>query len=568
MAQGGDSGADGRPTAPRQEYLEIRGPTGAVQRLGLTGRKIAFGRAPDAQVRLPSETVSHYHAELFCDDFGRWWIHDLGSHNGTRVNGQRITESVLRNGDTVGMGAFALRFFQPPAAAGETTASDPQNSVLISSAQSGPIASLAEGAVPKVAASHLSSLIAFGRQLVGVQDAGERLRGLCRLMVGDEFGGWSAMVIRLCMDRPADPPRVICGPEARPEHRAWKPYVSGTLLQAVRQRRELLLASNAAEAPVDVQLSLPQSETALSALACPLSSGPQQMDFLYVVLPPEYGTREWLAMASLAVDAFQHAEASWVAYEQAKTNALIEQELAHAREIQMRLVPQAVSVLGWDVALEFEPCRWVGGDYVDVVPMPDGRTLLAVADVCGKGLHAALVAATVHSLVRACVQIGAGLTDLMTVLNGYLCEYIASGSFVTMLAVVVDPHGGRVECINAGHPPLMIISPRGEVRRCDAGGHTPLGLWPMAIQSAPDQVPDGHLMAMYTDGLTDMSSVSGKMVGLNRLGEQMGAACVSASGDGPTARQVADRLKAFIRETLGGQLPADDSTFLLARRLP
>jgi serine phosphatase RsbU (regulator of sigma subunit) len=75
-------------------------------------------------------------------------------------------------------------------------------------------------------------------------------------------------------------------------------------------------------------------------------------------------------------------------------------------------------------------------------------------------------------------------------------------------------------------------------------------------------------MAMYTDGLTDMSSVSGERVGLDRLGEQMGAACVSASGDGPTARQVADRLKAFIQETLGGQLPADDSTFLLARRLP
>ena len=547
MSQGGDSSADGRPAAPRQEYLEIRGPTGAVQRLSLTGRKLAFGRAPDAQVRLPSGTVSHYHAELFCDDFGRWWIHDLGSHNGTHVNGRRITESVLRDGDSVEMGAFTLRFFQPQAAAGEAAASDPQNSVLISHAHGGSITSLAEGAVPKVAASHLSSLIAFGRQLAG---------------------GGSAMVIRLRMDHPADPPRIICGPETRPEHRAWKPYVSETLLQAVRQRREPVLASNAAEVPVDVQLSLPQSEAALSALACPLSCGPQQLDFLYVVLPPEYGTREWLAMASLAVDEFQHADASWAACEQVRINALIEQELAHAREIQMRLVPRAGSVPGWDVALEFEPCRWVGGDYVDVVPMPDGRTLLAVADVCGKGLHAALVAATVHSLVRACIQIGAGLTDLMTVLNEYLCAYMAQGTFVTMLAVAVDPRDGRFECVNAGHPPLMIISPRGEVRRCDAGGHTPLGLWPMAIRSASDQVPDGYLLAMYTDGLTDMSSVSGEMVGLDRLGEQMGAVCVSASGDGPAARQVADRLKAFIQETLGGQLPADDSTFLLARRLP
>jgi serine phosphatase RsbU (regulator of sigma subunit)/pSer/pThr/pTyr-binding forkhead associated (FHA) protein len=621
MARSSESDAaansNGAASGPAgQEYLEVRGPAGAVQRVELSGRRLAFGRAADAQVRLVADTISRYHAELFCDDFGRWWVHDLGSHNGTRLNGRRVSESILRPGDAIEIGPFAIRLHLAVSAV-ETTRGSSQRPVSISDAKSGPITSLGEGAVPKIAATHLSRLMAFGRQMMDVPESADRLRGLCRLMIGDEFGGWSAMVMRIRKDLPGDlsgvasakpealakpePPEMVCGPESRPEHQRMKPYVSRSVLEAVRQRGEPILASNAAQESVDVEMSLPGAVTALSALACPLNSG-STMDLLYVVLPPQFGTREWLALASLAVEEFQHVEATWAACRQAEANAAIEQELEQARRIQMRLVPQAVSVAGWDVALEFTPCRWVGGDYVDVVPMPDGRTLLAVADVCGKGLQAALVAATVHSLVHASLRTGVGLADMMRILNEHLCEYLPENSFVTMLVAAVGlpagnaqpgaavpggtaalrgtaapgcACGGEIECVNAGHPPLMVVAPDGQVRQCEAGGHLPLGFGPISFQSCREPVARGDLLAMYTDGVTDIAGVTGEKVGLKHLGEQLASAYACGAGGAArreplgraTAREVAERLKAYLQQVQGGSLPVDDCTYLLARRL-
>jgi pSer/pThr/pTyr-binding forkhead associated (FHA) protein len=67
-----------------------------------------IGRAREAQIFLDSRTISRRHAELSCDPFGRWWIRDLGSHNGTSVNGNRITEHLLKLGDQIQMGEFAI----------------------------------------------------------------------------------------------------------------------------------------------------------------------------------------------------------------------------------------------------------------------------------------------------------------------------------------------------------------------------------------------------------------------------------------------------------------------------
>jgi serine phosphatase RsbU (regulator of sigma subunit) len=531
----------------------------------LVRERMTIGRSPEATVCLPSDTVSRFHAELFCDPFGRWWIHDLKSHNGTRVNGARVGEAVLRSGDVVEVGQFTLRLRQPNAGA-DTIWTTTQDTVAVSDAGTGTITTLSQGAVPKIAASHLSMLLEFGRQLMSIEQADERLRGLCGLLVSPTFNGMAAVAMRLSKDRPDDPPEMLCQPQARPDHQNWKPYVSKRVIEMIRFRNEPVLASNAVQGPVDVELSMAAEVMALSAMACPLRSDDRTLDLVYVVLPPEYGTREWLALASLAVAEFQKVEFSWAARRQAQANALIERELEQARQIQMRLIPQEVKVAGLDVAIGFEPCRCVAGDYVDVVAMPDGRTLLTVADVCGKGLHAALVAATVHSLVHAGLRTGAGLADLMQNLNEYLCEYLPENSFVTMVTAVVDPRTGEIECVNAGHPAAMIFDPGGEVRQLQSAANLPLGLAARPVQVQRERIASGQLLAMFTDGLTDLEDPTGRKVGVPQLEAHLRS--VYASAAGLSAGQVADRLKGFLQEVLAGSLPADDCTFLLARRMP
>src|SRR5690606_37147037 len=110
-----------------------------------------------------------------------------------------------------------------------------------------------------------------------------------------------------------------------------------------------------------VGLSLAADVEPMSALACPLRSTSKYLDVLYVVLPPEYGRSDWLALAQLAAKQFQQAEISWTARRQAQRQAQISGELERAIELQRSLVPKGeLKIKGIDWATGFKPCRWVG----------------------------------------------------------------------------------------------------------------------------------------------------------------------------------------------------------------
>src|SRR5258708_1557660 len=195
----------------------------------------------------------------------------------------------------------------------------------------------------------------------------------------------------------------------------------------------------------------------------------------------------------------------------------MERELARAKEIQMRLLPTDPHFEGLDVAIGFTPCRAVGGDYVDAVSMSDGRTLLAIADVCGKGLPAALVASSLHTMVHAGVLGRLGLHQLMTNLNSYLCKTLPEESFVTMVAVALDARTGAMEIVSAGHPPPLLICPDDQARDMPSGQNLPLGLEQGDLIVSERHLDPGHLLALYTDGLSELSDETSRMLGADGL---------------------------------------------------
>jgi serine phosphatase RsbU (regulator of sigma subunit) len=308
------------------------------------------------------------------------------------------------------------------------------------------------------------------------------------------------------------------------------------------------------------EISLSPDVMSISTIACPVRSDDQTLDVLYIILPPQFGTGEWLALAALATKQYQQSEMTLAA----QGHAVIERELQRARQIQLNLLPKNPSIGGLDLAIGFKPCRWVGGDYVDIITTSDGRTLLVVADVCGKGMGAALLAASLHSVVRVAVRSAMPLAELMRHLNEHLCQMLASQSFVTMVCVLIDPKTGQLECVNAGHPPAMLIRADGEVRLLQCAENFPMGIQTDALISQTESMHPGELLLMFTDGLSDLTDSSGHRLGTDAVKDHLKE--IYQSHPSLPASDLSAKLTEILDSLESSAMAQDDRTFLLARR--
>jgi phosphoserine phosphatase RsbU/P len=550
-------------SSPWRVYLEIRLNGGAASRRVLTESHLVIGRVPGVQLLLDHHTVSRRHAEMYGDPFGRWWIRDLESTNGTVVNGELVTEHPLQPGDRVSIGDFSIAFClestdQSRPSRGAITYEDDQPTAL---------RLLVDFEPPRLAAEHLHTLLQFSQRLIAVESSEERIDALCQLMVRSDFHGTAAVVLRLQPDGTTTPlsQTYLPGPLISSE----QPYISRRVLAKVRETNEPVISGNVssrASSGISVELTMSREVMALWVVACPLRVLGDALDVLYVTLPPDCGSPEWLQLFALAGEVHHQSEEAWTARRHAQVHAAIERELVTARQIQDALVPkkQKLDFRGLDVCVDFHPCKWVGGDYVDALPMPDGRVLFTVADVCGKGLQAALVTSSVHTMVRASVDVQPSLSALVERVNRHLCEWLPPHSFVTMVAVAIDPATGEIECVNAGHPPVLIVDREGDLRALQSAVNPALGMERLTMESERAVLEFGDMLAMFTDGLTELRNSSKEMLGLERLGEGFSHICAARPGEG--SAEIAEALRRMLDEFGGDQLPEDDRAFLLAQR--
>jgi phosphoserine phosphatase RsbU/P len=187
--------------------------------------------------------------------------------------------------------------------------------------------------------------------------------------------------------------------------------------------------------------------------------------------------------------------------------ARVQQDLDAAREIQRSLLPQQMTeISGYSVAVRSSTCYEVGGDYVDIVSLPDGGEIMVVADVAGKGLASAIVATSFRSAFRAMALAGLPLAELAARMNQhhYGEGQEARRRYVTAIFLKLDPETHIVEVVNAGHNPGFLVSGDKTVHQIDASG-TPIGLVPMMEYTSESLAfePDARLL-FYTDGLTEV----------------------------------------------------------------
>ncbi len=241
----------------------------------------------------------------------------------------------------------------------------------------------------------------------------------------------------------------------------------------------------------------------------------------------------------------------------------VQQDLASARAIQRSLLPQHVpEIPGYSVDFRSNACYEVGGDYVDVLKLPDGRYVMIVADVAGKGLASAIVAASFRSAFRAMAITGLPLDELAERIGGlhYAEGLEARRRYVTAIILRLDPASHSLECLNAGHTSGFLIDGQGEHHPIESSG-TPLGILP-DIRYTVEQFNFGvgSRLLFYTDGLSE-TSCGEEEFGEERLLDSF-RGCAH-SGSGASLDHVWQELNTFSNNAR----PSDDMTALALFRI-
>jgi phosphoserine phosphatase RsbU/P len=294
------------------------------------------------------------------------------------------------------------------------------------------------------------------------------------------------------------------------------------------------------------------------------------------------------AIAATAVIAIENARLYQVAVDKGR----MERELQLARAVQASLIPtQMPQLAGYELAARWLPALEVSGDYYDFIatssegaltslvrgptladaaragsasaalPVPEPAIQsVVIADVSGKGMPAALFMALTRSVVRACLS-QAPLAEAITRANQLICADSAEGLFVTLFCAQLDPAGGRLAYVNAGHNPPLVYRSREAVWLPLGRTGLLLGFDEDCVYAAREvELERGDCVVLYTDGATEATDPTGKEFGEERLQEVLaGVACAPAC-------DMLAAVEAALSAHIAGSAPFDDITLCILRR--
>lgn len=238
----------------------------------------------------------------------------------------------------------------------------------------------------------------------------------------------------------------------------------------------------------------------------------------------------------------------------------LEKELAIAREIQLSFLPKASPVInGYELAGTTMPHDEVGGDYYDFIRVTDHRIGLAIADVSGKGIPAALLMAGFRMSLLAEIRNEFAIRAVMRKVNSLMHESTDHERFVTAFYGVLDSKNNVLIFTNAGHNPPILRRREGAFENLEDGG-VALGVLPDArYEERPVALHPGDLLVMYTDGVSEAESPSGEFFGTQRIEETMTR--LARLG----AAAVMEGLIEAVREWTGERGPSDDLTLMVLK---
>ncbi|MFH1311947.1 MAG: SpoIIE family protein phosphatase [Candidatus Eisenbacteria bacterium] len=531
-------------------FLVILG-TGEQKLVSTEKKSLRIGRLPESEICIDEPVASRRHAEILRTN-GSYSVQDTGSRNGTLVNGEKISGlKELSPGDTIGIGNSRI-IYEPSEKFSflkDKTGDASPSSTMSLSAPSPPKKMMA----PIVL---LETVADIARQIVQDKPLESLLDSVLSLCVKRTSAERAAILLR--DDEGELVPRAYI---SRTRTQTTFAISKSIATKAIAENQAILIKDVAG----DDSLKMSESIASLrirSAICTPLWNGEKTVGVLYVdTTEPDrqFTDIDLLFFSTLSGMIAEKIENVLLA-DIARDKRRLDAELEIAIEIQTGLFPSDIpDIPGYDLSAFNRPCTEVGGDYYDVVPTGN-TTGIAIADVSGKGIGAAMLMSSLQALLRLRAAEDINPSELVGKLNSDLISRVGEGRFITLFYLILDPATHRIRYSNAGHNPPMLRRSSGDISCLEVSG-MPLGILPeITYQTSETQLGPGDVLVLYSDGITECMNGDGDMFGEERLEE------VLATTSSEDAQGIRGAIFSAVDQFRQDRPYSDDMTLIVLKR--
>jgi serine phosphatase RsbU (regulator of sigma subunit) len=547
------------------DFIVVAMADGKTIRRDLDVPRLSIGRSSRNDLVIPDLSLSRVHAEIWREG-ERFFVKDAGSKNGTLLNGRQIREpSPLAKGDQITLGQANLWFNSEPQGKVELT----EQRSPVSATAVYPVeqlitdpATLSGGTVAapqRGGALPLDILQRAGEQLVATAPLDDLLRSIMDLVFESVRPERGFLMLLDPATGQLEPKVVRTASGGADQQIALSRHIADLVVTG----KQSVLTSDALHDPRFEHGDSIVAQGIRSAMCVPLWNSREVIGLVYAdsrLRSNSFTPSDLRILTSLANVAAVKIENNRL-FEQTVQARALERDLELAATIQRYLMPRSCPpVPGYEIAGTNLPCRTVGGDTYDFLPRPGERLWVAVGDVSGKGLPAAMIMSHFQAMLRGLAEADRPLSQIVGRLNDYLARTLASNQFISLFVAELEPEGGLVRYVNAGHNLPLLLCASGEVRRLSGSGPV-LGVLPgMDYSSAETHLAPGDTLLLYSDGATESQDPRQQEFGEERLIENLRQV---AATDPETALT---RLEEAILGFCGVAPRYDDITLLLVRR--
>lgn len=556
-------------------FMSTLDPSGETNRFDLKDGETVIGRHPDCDIVVEVGAVSRFHAKIIRHG-ADFVLEDQGSRNGTFLNGQLINGGqALREGDRVRICEVELAF----------------HSDAVPGFLSGPEMNFAGSTFgvtmvdDEAGESSSVSKVEFRSSIDGLKISATAEAKLAALMkINSNLG--EALSIDSVLPKvltslfeifpQADRgfvvmkdaqgqliPRWVKMRRANDETQSVR--ISRTIIRETMTTKTAILSLDASN---DQRFDSSQSiaDFSIKSMICAPLVGADGESFGALQVDSTEGRGQFreddvdllAGVAGQAAIVIRNAQL----HEQALKNQEVEQDLRLATEVQAAFLPkQPPTISGYRVCSYYQAAQYIGGDYFDYIPLPDGRYGIVAADVVGHGVAAAMFMAKLSAETRFCLAAEPNVATAIERLNDRMSE-LGLERFITFLLMVLDPGSEKIQIVNAGHmAPLVYHTANGETSE---PGEDESGL-PIGIDSGMSyQVTDlvmkaGDVAVMYTDGINEAMNTKDDQFSIERVRQ-----CVAQGGG---AEAILNRLVLAVRSFIGDGDQDDDMCVVVIERV-